>query len=267
MTLFLFNIFLMAYRYFMVPEGDGGGGGDTGSGASGEGGDGDGDGAGGDSGSDGGSGSGDDGGEGNDGGTVGDGKGKPFAVFPDKESLDERLSRAGKAETKRLAKEFGFQDVDEFKTFVKESKKAAEKAEEAKKAELSEIERLKTEKAETEAQAKENAERVKKLELSVAIRDGMDEADITGKANTKIARALYREYLDEYDCDEDPQAPADFFKALKEDEAYKHLFADPARPDSGTKPPPDGKPSGGDGGKQKADKLSNDEWNRALSSS
>lgn len=65
-------------------------------------------------------------------GGAGKGEDKPFAVFNNKEDLDKRISRAEKAGQKALAKQFGFETIEEMQAAFKKDEPADPNGEEDK---------------------------------------------------------------------------------------------------------------------------------------
>ncbi|WP_392454816.1 scaffolding protein [Chryseomicrobium aureum] len=88
-----------------------------------------------------------------DGGT-GKGEDKPFAVFNNKEDLDKRISRAEKAGQKALAKQLGFETVEEMQAALKKEEPADPKGKDEKKDKAPDVDeiidaKLKEERAKT----------------------------------------------------------------------------------------------------------------------
>lgn len=65
-------------------------------------------------------------------GGAGKGEDKPFAVFNNKEDLDKRISRAEKAGQKALAKQFGFETIEEMQAALKKEEPADPKGKDEK---------------------------------------------------------------------------------------------------------------------------------------
>lgn len=90
------------------------------------------------------------------GGKGDEGKGQPFAVFPDEATFMSRVKREGKSQLEALAKEMGFESADAMKAAAK----AKKETDDAAKSDL-EKEKLRADKAEQEVKsAKDAANRV-----------------------------------------------------------------------------------------------------------
>lgn len=87
-------------------------------------------------------------------GGAGKGEDKPFAVFNNKEDLDKRISRAEKAGQKTLAKQLGFETVEEMQAALKKEGPADPKGKDEKKDKAPDVDeiidaKLKEERAKT----------------------------------------------------------------------------------------------------------------------
>lgn len=87
-------------------------------------------------------------------GGKGKGEDKPFAVFNNKEDLDKRISRAEKAGQKALAKQLGFETVEEMQAALKKEEPADPKGKDEKKDKAPDVDeiidaKLKEERAKT----------------------------------------------------------------------------------------------------------------------
>lgn len=72
----------------------------------------------------------------------GAGEDKPFAVFNNKEDLDKRISRAEKAGQKALAKQLGFETVEEMQEALKKGEPADPKEKDEKKDKVPDVDQI-----------------------------------------------------------------------------------------------------------------------------